>query len=154
MYKKLFKSPAIFLSLMIISCLIFPGCCNKENSELTKINLNEVTHSIFYAPQYIAIENGYFKDEGIDLHVTTGFGSDKVMTSMISGDSDIGLLGPEACIYVYSQGADDYSVMFAQLTQRAGNFLVSRNAEENFTWQNVKGKEIIGGRAGVCHSVM
>lgn len=148
MKRSIFKSPVFFLTIMIMVCLIFPGCCNKAENKLTCVNLNEVTHSIFYAPQYVAIEKDYFKDEGIELNVTTGFGSDKVMTSLISGDSDIGLLGPEACVYVYSQGSTDYSVMFAQLTQRAGNFLVSRDNKSNFKWDDVKGKEIIGGRAG------
>ena len=136
-------------------CLFFIlyGC--KENDTSYKnVTLNEVAHSIFYAPQYVAIENGYFKEEGIDLELVTGFGADKVMTSLISGDADIGFMGSEASIYVYQQGYDDYIVNFAQLTQRAGNFLVSRNKEDNFTWENVKGKSIIGGRAGGVHISM
>lgn len=136
------------LCMSLAACFIFCGCSSSNNNSCKKITLNEVAHSIFYAPQYVAIENGYFKDEGIELELITGFGADKVMTSIISGDADIGFMGSEASIYVYQQGYDDYIVNFAQLTQRAGNFLVSRNNETDFTWDNVKGKSIIGGRAG------
>ena len=110
--------------------------------------LNEVAHSIFYAPQYAAIELGYFEDEGLDLKLVNGAGADKVMTALISGDADIGFMGSEASIYVYQQGSDDYAVNFAQLTQRAGNFLVGREADSDFTWADLKGKKVLGGRAG------
>ena len=96
----------------------------------------------------MAIEKGYFKDEGIDLTLVTGFGADKVMTALISGDADIGFMGSEASVYIYTGGSSDYAVNFAQLTQRAGNFLVSRDNISNFKWSDVKGKTIIGGRAG------
>ena len=146
-------------------CIIFftlslCGCANSDSSpnnnpnenenslKPVKITLNEVAHSIFYAPQYAAIELGYFEDEGIDLELVTGFGADKVMTALISGDADIGFMGSEASIYVYAEGSEDYVVNFAQLTQRAGNFLVSREKFENFKWSDVKGKKILGGRAG------
>ena len=124
--------------------------CNKEKAEnsVKKITLCEVTHSIFYAPQYVAIENGYFADEGLELTVTNGFGADKVMTALISGDADIGFMGSESSIYVYAEGSDDYAVNFAGLTQRAGNFLVGREANDNFDWAELKGKTVIGGRAG------
>ncbi len=152
LFRKYRKIPVIILScLTLISCFILCGCNISDNNNAgnyKKITLNEVAHSIFYAPQYVAIENGYFKDEGIELELVTGFGADKVMTSLISGDADIGFMGSEASIYVYQQGYDDYIINFAQLTQRAGNFLVSRNNETDFTWDNVKGKTIIGGRAG------
>ena len=107
-----------------------------------------MAHSIFYAPQYVAMELGYFEEEGIDLEVTTGFGADKVTTALISGDADIGFMGPEATIYLYNEGSEDYAVNFAQLTQRAGNFVVSRKKQDNFKWEELKGKEIIGGRPG------
>lgn len=112
------------------------------------ITLNEVAHSIFYAPQYAAIELGYFKDENINLNLVTGFGADKVMTALVSGEADIGFMGSESSIYVYQEGSTDYAVNFAQLTQRAGNFLVSRNEENAFKWDDLKGKTVLGGRAG------
>jgi NitT/TauT family transport system substrate-binding protein len=123
------------------------GCQNKK-SDLQVITLNEVAHSIFYAPLYAAMELGCFEEEGIDLQLVTGFGADKTMTAVISGEADIGLMGSEASIYVYNQGAEDYIVNFAQLTQRAGNFLVSRVPEEDFQWGSVKDKTILGGRKG------
>lgn len=114
----------------------------------TKVILNEVAHSIFYAPMYIAIEEGYFEDEGIDLELVTGFGADKTMTAVISGSADIGFMGSEASIYTYNEGANDYVVNFAQLTQRAGNFLVAREEMPDFTWDALKGKNVLGGRKG------
>ena len=127
---------------------LLSGCSHDKSDELTKITLNEVAHSIFYAPQYVAIELGYFKDEGIDLTIETGFGADKTMTALLSGNADIGFMGSEASIYAYAQGAKDYAVNFAQLTQRAGNFLVSRSEEPDFDWNSLKGKTVLGGRAG------
>ena len=116
--------------------------------ELTKVTLNEVAHSIFYAPQYVAIEEGYFVEEGIKLELVTGFGADKVMAAVLSGDADIGFMGSESSIYAYQQGANDKVVNFAQLTQRAGNFLVSREKMPEFQWEDLKGKDILGGRKG------
>ena len=112
------------------------------------VRLNEVTHSVFYAPQYVAMSQGFFADEGLEVELTNGGGADKVMTAVVSGQSDIGLAGPEAAIYVYNQGKDDYPVIFAQLTKRDGSFLVGRDPEEDFSWENLRGKTIIGGRAG------
>lgn len=140
------KIAAIFLALSL-TAVSLTGCGEKSQG-LTKVTLNEVAHSIFYAPQYAAIELGYFKDEGLDLDLVNGAGADKVMTALISGDADIGFMGSEASIYVYQEGSEDYAVNFAQLTQRAGNFLVGRQAEENFSWENLKGKKVLGGRAG------
>lgn len=116
--------------------------------ELQKVTLNEVAHSIFYAPQYAAYELGYFEEEGIDLDIVTGFGADKVMTAVLSGDAEIGFMGSETTVYAYNQGASDYVVNFAQLTQRAGNFLVAREKMPNFTWKDLKGKKVLGGRKG------
>ncbi len=127
---------------------VLSGCQSAGSGGMTSVTLNEVAHSIFYAPQYAAIELGYFKEEGIDLTLVNGAGADKVMTALVSGDADIGFMGSEASIYVYQQGADDYAVNFAQLTQRAGNFLVGRTPQENFSWQDLKGKKVLGGRAG------
>ena len=119
-----------------------------KKQELTPVTLNEVAHSIFYAPMYVAIEKGYFSNEGIDLSLVTGFGADKTMTAVLSGTADIGFMGSEASIYTYNEGANDYVVNFAQLTQRAGNFLVAREDIKDFKWEDLKGKKVIGGRKG------
>ena len=117
-------------------------------SEKTKIRLNEVTRSVFYAPQYLAIANGFFDEENIDLEITTGQGTDKVTTALLSGQSDIGLMGPEGAIYVYNEGKSDYIQVFAQLTNKDGSFLVSRENTDNFSWDDLKGKTVIPGRKG------
>lgn len=119
-----------------------------EGKALVKVTLNEVAHSIFYAPMYAAIEEGYFQEEGIDLTLVCGFGADKTMTAVISGEADIGFMGSEASIYTYNEGASDYVVNFAQLTQRAGNFLVAREKDDDFSWEDLKGKTVLGGRKG------
>ena len=122
--------------------------CGKQESGNASVTLNEVAHSIFYAPQYVAIEEGYFEDEGIELTLINGGGADKVMTAMVSGEADIGFMGSEASIYTYAGGEEDYAVNFAQLTQRAGNFLVGREPEADFEWSDLAGKKVLGGRAG------
>lgn len=122
--------------------------CGKQSSGLKKVRLQEVAHSIFYAPMYVALEEGYFEEEGLDVELKNGNGADKVMTAMIAGEADIGFMGPEATIYVYNEGNENYGVNFAQLTQRAGNFLVGRGADPDFKWSDLKGKTVIGGRAG------
>ena len=114
----------------------------------TKLVLNEVAHSIFYAPMYVAIEEGYFEEEGIELTLITGFGADKTMTAVLTDEADIGFMGSESTIYTYAGGTEDYVVNFAQLTQRAGNFLVSREPVSDFSWDMLKGKTVLGGRAG------
>ena len=120
-----------FLSvLVLILCLLPAGCGGKTAGD--KVTVCEVTHSIFDAPPYAAIELGYFEEEGIDLTLVNAGGADKVMTAMISGDADIGFMGSEASIYTYAEGAEDYAVNFAQLTQRAGNFLVARGKNASF----------------------
>ena len=133
------------------------GGCGKQSgtdtgaassSGKTPVTLNEVAHSIFYAPMYVAIEEGYFAEEGIDLTLITGFGADKTMTALLTGEADIGFMGSESTIYTYKEGASDYAVNFAQLTQRAGNFLVSREPIDNFSWDMLIGKDVLGGRAG------
>ncbi|MCC8127253.1 MAG: ABC transporter substrate-binding protein [Clostridiales bacterium] len=136
---------AILLSLSVLS---IGGCGKKESDNLTKVTLNEVAHSIFYAPQYAAIELGYFQDEGLELTLVNGGGADKVMTALISGDADIGFMGSEATIYTYANGAEDYAVNFAQLTQRAGNFLVAREPDPDFSWEKLRGTKVLGGRTG------
>lgn len=145
------KFISILTVLSIVAVTVFSSGCSKKNEEkeaLTKVRLNEVVHSVFYAPQYVAIEKGFFKDEGLEIDLSVGQGADKSMTALLSGSADIALLGTEAGIYVYNEGAKDYAVSFAQLTQRAGNFLVSRTDEPNFDWNNLKGKSVIGGRTG------
>lgn len=148
------KKVALLLVCSLLGCLGGSACKHaeenkkEETEELTKITLNEVAHSIFYAPQYVAIEEGYFVEEGIKLELVTGFGADKVMAAVLSGDADIGFMGSESSIYTYQQGANDKVVNFAQLTQRAGNFLVSREKMPEFQWEDLKGKDILGGRKG------
>lgn len=119
-----------------------------EKGAKKEVVLNEVAHSIFYAPMYVAIEEGYFEEEGIELTLVCGFGADKVMTAVLSGEAEIGFMGSESSIYTYNEGANDYVVNFAQLTQRAGNFLVAKEPTENFTWEDLKGTTVLGGRKG------
>lgn len=145
-----------FIALSMVLCMaavLFTGCGDKSGTAakgegLTPVTLNEVAHSIFYAPMYVAIEEGYFKEEGIDLTLVTGFGADKTMTAVLTGEADIGFMGSESTIYTYAGGTEDYVVNFAQLTQRAGNFLVAREPVDNFSWDMLKGKNVLGGRAG------
>ncbi len=127
------------------------GCESSTDAKAdgkTKVVLNEVAHSIFYAPMYVAIEEGYFAEEGIELELVTGFGADKTMTAVLTGEADIGFMGSESTVYTYAGGTEDYVVNFAQLTQRAGNFLVAREPIQDFSWDMLKGKKVLGGRAG------
>lgn len=119
-----------------------------ETAEFTTLQVNEVTRSVFYAPQYVAIANGFFEEEGLKLELTTGQGADKVMTAVLAGQSDIGFCGPEAAIYVYNEGKEDYIEVFAQVTQKDGSFLVSKEPTDNFQWTDLKGKTVIPGRKG------
>lgn len=135
-------------SLLLIPALLLPILlCGCGSRQATVVRLNEVTHSVFYAPQYVAMSQGFFADEGLEVQLTNGGGADKVMTAVVSGQSDIGLAGPEASIYVHNQGKDDLPMVFAQLTCRDGSFLVGRT-DEAFNWSDLKGSTIIGGRAG------
>ena len=136
---------ALVLCLAVVQLC---GCGKSSEKEVVKVRLNEVAHSIFYAPQYVAIENGYFEEEGIDIELVNGAGADNVMTAVLSGEADIGFMGSEASIYVYNQGSGEKIVNFAQLTQRAGNFLVAREKDEDFTWEKLKGKTVLAGRKG------
>ncbi len=136
---------ALIFSLLVLSLC---SCAKKEEEGMTSITLNEVAHSIFYAPQYVAIEKGYFKEEGLDVKLVNGSGADNVMTAVLSGEADIGFMGSEASIYVFNEGSGEKIVNFAQLTQRAGNFLVARTADEDFTWDKLKGKTVLAGRKG------
>lgn len=147
MKKRSLRRPLLLLAATLLTGAVC-GCSNQSDENLTKLTLNEVAHSIFYAPMYVAIENGYFEDEGIDLELITGFGADKTMTALLSGDADIGFMGSESTVYTYAGGTQDYVVNFAQLTQRAGNFLVSREPIEDFSWDMLVGRNVLGGRAG------
>ncbi len=141
------KFLSLALSFIFILSLL-TGCESNQNADLTKVTLSEVAHSIFYAPMYVAVEEGYFKEEGIDLELVTAFGADKVTTAVISEEADIAFMGSESTIYVYAQNSDDYLVNFAQLTQRAGNFMVAREEMPDFDWKDLKGSSVLGGRKG------
>lgn len=139
------------ITILLAACLFTLPlmACKKDNDGLTKVRLNEVTHSVFYAPLYLAISLDYFKEEGIKIELTDGKGADKVMTALITGAADIGFCGPEAAIYVYNEGGKNYPKVFAQLTKRDGSFIVSRTDEKDtFEWSKLTNKEILSGRKG------
>lgn len=138
----------IMLLLLIVLMAVSLLLCSCGSDTKDKVSLSEVTRSVFYAPQYVAINQGFFEEEGITLELSNGQGADKVMTAVISGQVDIGFSGPEACVYVYNEGKEDYAIVFAQLTKRDGSFLVGREPEPDFSWENLKGSYIIGGRKG------
>lgn len=129
-------------------CTLFVGCGKEKEKELTKITLSEVTHSVFYAPQYVALELGFFEEEGLEIELISGEGADKVMTSVISGAVEIGFSGPEAAIYIYNEGKADFAKVFAQVTQRDGSFLVAREPDPDFTWDKLAGVHLLPGRKG------
>ena len=140
------KKKCSLLLIAVMLCMMLVACQKGDGME--QVKLTEVAHSIFYAPMYVAIEEGYFEEEGIELELVNGLGADKTMTAVLSGESEIGFMGSEASVYVYNEGAEDYVVNFAQLTQRAGNFLVSREADADFKMTDLKGKTVLGGRKG------
>lgn len=152
MKKKTKNTITVILLMIILLAVIFAiktkFTDTSSDEGLKTIQLNEVTRSIFYAPQYVAISNRFFEEEGLRLEITTGQGADKVMTAILANQSDIGLCGPEASIYVYNEGKEDYIEVFAQLTQKDGSFLVSKEPTNNFSWQDLKGKTVIPGRKG------
>ena len=134
---------AIVIAVVVIKC----QTGNNQNT-LQTIHVSEVTRSVFYAPQYVAINNGYFEEKGLEIELSTGQGADAVMTSVLANQVEIGFAGPEASIYVYNEGKEDYTEVFAQLTKKDGSLLLSRTNEENFSWENLKGKTVIPGRKG------
>lgn len=149
----MFKKISTLLAVATSLALGVAGCTkdtssNTTDKDMTKLTVGEVTHSIFYAPQYVAITQGFFDDEGIEIDLINTQGADKTMAALLSGEVDIGLMGPEASIYVYNKGNDNYAVNFAQLTQKDGSFLVSREKNDNFSFDKLKGKEVLGGRKG------
>lgn len=139
------KILTVFIAALLF---ILPLSACKNGDDKTTIELNEVTHSVFYAPLYLAIENGYFNEQGLTVNLTNGGGADNSMTAVLSKTADIGLMGPETVIYVQNQGKTDAPKVFGQLTQKDGAFLVSRKSEPDFKWENLKGKEILAGRKG------
>ena len=138
----------ILVGVVLLVCIPLLCGCKKEDKNLEKVRLAEVTHSMFYAPLYVAIENGYFEEEGIDLELILTSGADKVSAAVLSGDVQIGFAGPESAIYVYENGEEDYLVTFAGLTKRDGQFIVARKKIEDFNIEDVYGKEILVGRTG------
>ncbi len=138
----------IVLIAIIISIFVVKNKSSNNESEMKTITVNEVTRSVFYAPQYVAINNGYFEENGMKIELSTGQGADAVMTAVLSGQCDIGFAGPEASIYVYNEGKEDYTQVFAQMTKRDGSLLISRTDTNNFSWQDLKGKTVIPGRKG------
>ena len=141
------KCAILLVAIMsVFAVLITSTGCKKKDDNVLRIS--EVTHSIFYAPLYVAMNKGYFEDEGLKIELTNAGGSDTVMTSLISNSADIGLMGPESAVYVRNNGMQNAPVIFAQLTACDGSFLVGRNATDNFDWQTLKGKHIIAGRKG------
>lgn len=144
------KGISIIIVLMIAVAIgIFTAIKQTSKKEdLVTIKVNEVTRSVFYAPQYVAINNGYFKENGMNIELSTGQGADAVMTAVLANQCDIGFAGPEASIYVYNEGKEDYAQVFAQMTKKDGSFLVARDKTEKFSWQDLKGKLVIPGRKG------
>lgn len=144
--KKIFilgLSLVVFLVFIVIICFNF-----KDNSNLKKVKVAEVTHSVFYAPQYIAHSLGYFEDEGLDVEIILTPGADAVAASVLSGDVQIGFCGSEQTIYIYNQGEKDYLINFAGLTKKDGSFLIARNENKNFKVSDLKNSHIIAGRKG------
>lgn len=146
--KKIIITAIICVIVVIVAVTTVIIQNRQSDNTLKKISVNEVTRSVFYAPQYVAIAKGFFAEEGLEIELTTGQGADKVMTAVLAGQSDIGFAGPEAVIYVYNEGKEDYSQVFAQLTKKDGSFLVSKIDTDDFKWTDLKGKTVIPGRKG------
>lgn len=144
----LFYSLFFILIFLMVGSLFLDFNKKEKKTNTTKVTVAEVAHTIFYAPQYVAIEKGYFEEYGIDVNLILTAGADKVTAAVLSGDADIGFCGSEGTIYVYNAKEKDYLKTFAQLTQKDGSFLVSRKKFDNFTLDDLKGKSVIGGRAG------
>ncbi|WP_017726497.1 ABC transporter substrate-binding protein [Halalkalibacterium ligniniphilum] len=136
------------LSVFLVSLLFFVSACSLSSTENETVRVAEVTRSIFYAPLYVAMEKGFFEEEGIDLSLTTTWGGDKTMTTLLSDGADIALVGAETSIYVYAQESLDPAINFAQLTQTDGTFLVSREKLDSFQWEDLKGSTFLGQRKG------
>ena len=149
MYKKFISVVSTFaLTLTLVTGCTSDTSTSTQEEPLDKVTIAEVTHSVFYAPQYAAITQGFFEEEGIEIDLINTGGADKTMAALISNEAQVGLMGPEASVYIHNQGNEDYAVNFAQLTKRDGSFLVSREPIENFSYEDLKGKEVLGGRKG------
>lgn len=148
MRKKVLLTLAIIVLVVLIGIVIVIKKPKSSDGDLKTINVSEVTRSVFYSPQYVAIHEGFFEKNGIKIELTTGQGADAVMTSVLANQVDIGFAGPEASIYVYNEGKEDHTQVFAQLTKRDGSFLVSKENTEDFSWNDLKGKTVIPGRKG------
>jgi NitT/TauT family transport system substrate-binding protein len=142
------KSLKFFMTFVLVALLIIPITACSQKEELKTLRVAEVTHSIFYAPQYVALSEGFFEEEGLKIDLKTTWGGDKTMTALLSDGADIALVGSETSIYVYSQGTNDPVINFAQLTQTDGTFLVSRKKVDNFSWEQLKGSTFLGQRKG------
>ena len=134
--------------LLTLLLLLLPLACKPAQQEVTTLQLHEVTRSVFYAPQYIALSQGFFAEEGLNVEITTSGGSEKAMTALLSGSADLCLAGPETGVYVMNEGKADHPVIVGQLTKRDGSFLIARTPTDSFSWNDLVGKTIIGGRAG------
>ena len=140
------RSKLSLLLIIPLTLVLLLTSCN--TSKRTKVTVAEVTHSVFYAPQYVAIEAGFFEEEGIDIDLILTQGADKTMAALLSNEAQVGFMGPESSIYVYNQGSKDYAINFAQVTKRDGNFLLSREKIDNFSFDQLSGRVVIGGRKG------
>lgn len=137
-----------FLLVFLLGLSLILAGCGSSGDQLTTVRLSEVTHSIFYAPQYVALTQGFFEEEGLKIELSNGQGADKVMTAVLTDQVDIGFAGPEASVYVYNEGKEDHGVVFAQLTNGDGTFLMGREPDPGFQWSDLKGKTVVGGRKG------
>lgn len=146
--KKILMTVIVVILIIGIIFTVYFMSQSKTKDNMVNIRVNEVTRSVFYAPQYVAISQGFFEEENLNIELTTGQGADKVMTAVLANQSDIGFAGPEASIYVYNEGKEDYTQVFAQMTKKDGSFLVSKTETDNFSWQDLKGKTVIPGRKG------
>lgn len=136
------------ITLLLTAVLLLMPLSGCQSDTAETVRVNEVTHSIFYAPFYAAIELGYFREAGLTIELTNGGGSDKSMTALLTDQADFGLMGPETAVYVYHEGQKDHPVIIAQLTQRDGSFLVGKEPDPDFSWEKLRGKSVIGGRTG------
>lgn len=141
------KTLLVCLAIMVVASTLL-SACSSSSKGTTVVKIGEVTRSLFYAPQYVAIEKGFFEEEGLKIELTTTPGGDKTMTSLLSNIIDVALVGSETSVYVTQQGSDDPIINFAQLTQTDGTFLVARNKDDNFSWDSLKNKTFLGQRKG------
>ena len=141
------KRTLCILLAAALALALLPGCGGAAKAK-DKVRLCEVTHSVFYAPQYAAIQLGFFDDQNIEIELSNGQGADKVMAAVLSDNVEIGFAGPEASIYVFNEGKKDHTQVFAQLTQRDGSFLMAREPDPDFTWEKLRGSHVLSGRKG------